>query len=420
MDDFRIFGIDPSATADDGSLKGDGGGGQTELQNDDVESSEHAHASSAEGTHDRIPFTGRLLTSEFVFRYKADIDGADGEEYERICRLPLAVSIVPAVTVSAWHVLPGDSSMTRYVVVDVTNSTEWDAELTYGKGKIIGVQPREICREVASNAFQEAASRASHMMQMHEMERLRLVLERHVSAHLDITWSINHANLCGSVPIGPILSSIALLKQLVVPAISIGYSLLSISTPLTNLHFIHVELKRMKLISEMSVDGIPCVREDDIAIGIGEILELQVKLICSIKGLPFYSVHITSTLLNDLLFASSYEVISDVQNDDTFIDSNDNVIVLNNETVPFRLARQNDECADEVNTTHRLSVENDYAPNASLKDHRAFSSDQCFTFTEAFRYLQIEPAVTLLDGSSQFSDEELFYSAVSVNVITKV
>lgn len=59
------------------------------------------------------------------------------------------------------------------------------------------------------------------MMQMQEMERLRQILERHVSWHLDIRWSISSSNLSGSVPVGPLLSSVSLLKQLVVPVISI-------------------------------------------------------------------------------------------------------------------------------------------------------------------------------------------------------
>ncbi|KHN73550.1 Trafficking protein particle complex subunit 9 [Toxocara canis] len=385
---FRIFGIDPSATADDGSSTGPR---EFHEDNDSAEP-------STEGTHDRIPFTGRLLTSEFVFRYKADIDGPENEQYERCCRLPLAVSIVPAVTVSAWHVLPGDGPTTRYVVVDVTNSTEWDAELTYGKGKLIGVQPREICRvpllceccaDVASNAFQQAASRASHMMQMHEMERLRLVLERHVSAHLDIRWSINNGQLSGSVPVGPILSSIALLKQLVVPAISI----------------------------EMSVNGIPYIREDDIVVGIGEIVELEIRLISSIKD---------ERCFNGLLRVDCFR---DVQNGATYIDSNENFIVLNTETIPFTLAHEGSAQLAEGKPVDTLSIENDYAPNApeteTLSASHSSSARSSFTctFLLMFRYEglhKVKPAVTLLEGSSQFSNEEMFCSAVSVNVITKV
>uniref|UniRef100_A0A9J2PDJ2 Trafficking protein particle complex subunit 11 domain-containing protein n=1 Tax=Ascaris lumbricoides TaxID=6252 RepID=A0A9J2PDJ2_ASCLU len=388
---FRIFGIDPSATTDDGSRRG-----PKEVVHEDADLGEP----STEGTHDRIPFTGRLLTSEFVFRYTADINGAENEQYERHCRLPLAVSIVPAVTVSAWHVLPGDGPTTRYVVVDVTNSTEWDAELTYGKGKLIGVQPREICRvpllceccsDVASNAFQQAASLASHMMQMHEMEQLRLVLERHVSAHLDIRWSINNGELSGSVPVGPILSSISLLKQLVVPAISI----------------------------EMSVNGIPYVREDDVVVGIGEVLDLELRLISSIK--------------DDRSFSGLLRVdcFRDLQNGTTFIDSNENVIVLNAESVPFTLTRERtmrvtDGDKKAVDT---LSIENDYAPNASENETTAISnvdsttSGFSCTFSLVFRYEglhKVKPIITLVDGSSQFSDEELFCSAISVNVITKV
>lgn len=84
----------------------------------------------------------------------------------------------------------------------------------------------ECCSEVASDAFKQAESRSSHMMQVQEMERLRRMLERHVSAHLDIRWSISSCNLMGSVPVGPLLSSVAFLKQLIVPAISFGVFLL--------------------------------------------------------------------------------------------------------------------------------------------------------------------------------------------------
>lgn len=131
-----------------------------------------------------------------------------------MARLPLAIAIVPAVNVSDWHILSGDSPITRYVVVDVTNTTDTDAELTYGDGRTIWVQPREICRfliiiilssincilrvpllcpcctEIQSSAFVAAAQQASHMMQMQEIERLRRKLEKHVSKHLDIRWTI--------------------------------------------------------------------------------------------------------------------------------------------------------------------------------------------------------------------------------------
>lgn len=60
------------------------------------------------------------------------------------------------------------------------------------------------------------------MMQMQEMEKLRRKLERHIASHLAIRWSIPQLQLEGLVPVGSLLSSIALLKQLVVPSISIG------------------------------------------------------------------------------------------------------------------------------------------------------------------------------------------------------
>lgn len=43
----------------------------------------------------------------------------------------------------------------------------------------------------------------------------------------------------------------------------------------------------LKVFSEMSVNGIPYVREDDVVVGIGEVLDLELRLISSIKGLFF-------------------------------------------------------------------------------------------------------------------------------------
>lgn len=40
----------------------------------------------------------------------------------------------------------GDSSSSRYVVLDVMNYTEHEAELLYSADRAINVQPREVCR----------------------------------------------------------------------------------------------------------------------------------------------------------------------------------------------------------------------------------------------------------------------------------
>lgn len=46
------------------------------------------------------------------------------------------------------------------------------------------------CADIHSSAFLSAAQQASHMMQMREIENLRRSLEKHVSRHLNIRWSI--------------------------------------------------------------------------------------------------------------------------------------------------------------------------------------------------------------------------------------
>jgi len=188
------------------------------------------------------------------------------QRYERTARLPLAIAIVPAVAVADWHILSGESPSNRYVVVDVTNLADVDAELRYGDdySRLMWVQPREVCRvpllcpcctEIQSSAFHAATQRASHMMQMREIEALRRRLEKHVTKYLEIRWRMPALGLDGLVPMGSLLSSVSFLRQLVIPALSLG----------------------------ARVNHKAIVSEDDVAVGIGELVPLEITLYCSLR-----------------------------------------------------------------------------------------------------------------------------------------
>ncbi|TKR82439.1 hypothetical protein L596_016164 [Steinernema carpocapsae] len=389
---FRIFGIDPSATADDdptaSSTVVPSVNRQSEVTVDSVMSSEADTISAGapsigQSHHDLIPYTGRLLTAEFVFTYTADVEGPEKKEkYERSCRLPIAVTIMPAVTVSNWHVLPGDGPATRYVVVDVTNSTDFDAELTYSQ-KMIGVQSREVCRvpllcpcctEVRASAFQDAAKRASHMMQMQEMEKLRRSLERHVAKHLDIRWSVPQMKLEGTVPVGSMLASVSLLKQLVIPTMSV----------------------------DLTVNGTPYTSEDDLQICIGKPITIGITLLSSMRGERPFSGTLTLTCYQDL------------QNGLPTIDRNSHMSVVGSSRVPFTI---------ETRAKAPSSKNQDVDEVVFRKLTRTMTSHRA-DFTVAFRYegtYKVKPAVLLPNSfSSAFTDEEFFVSPVSFNVVTKI
>uniref|UniRef100_A0A0K0DIU2 Trafficking protein particle complex subunit 11 n=1 Tax=Angiostrongylus cantonensis TaxID=6313 RepID=A0A0K0DIU2_ANGCA len=292
---FRIFGIDPTATADDE------GNDDKVLETALPLASTVAEAPDTDA-HDLIPYTGRLLSSQFVFQYVADVIGPEEETYERTGRLSIAVCVVPAVTVSAWHVLPGDGPFTRYIVVDVTNSTEHDSELVYSSNRRMSVLPKETCRvpllspccsDVAGRAFHAATQKDSHMMQKLEVEKLRATLELHVAKHLDIRWAIPAMNLEGLVPVGALLSSVSLLKQLVLPAISL----------------------------DISVNGTPYLSEDDICVGIGEIIHIKVVVISSLE----YD-------FDGILTLDCYQEISSFFGT---VDKSENLLIIGQRKIPF-------------------------------------------------------------------------------------
>ncbi|CAD5227966.1 unnamed protein product [Bursaphelenchus okinawaensis] len=257
--------------------------------------------------HDLIPYIGRLLTSEFIFEYVADIETESGETYERQETLKMAITIIPAITVSHWQVLAGDSPTNRFVVVDVTNTTDFDAELSFGSdGRQISVQPKEACRVpllcpcsnlIHTSDFHRAAQRASHMMQMQEMEALRRRLESHFSQHLEIRWRVKALNLDGLVPVGPLLSSVGFLKQLVVPVISI---------------VVHVNGKQY-------------LSEDDLPTIVGHIQQLEIELVSSTKVPLNFHGHL------------QLHCIQDVQNAAEIIDRTDFLVVCGVRKQPFSL-----------------------------------------------------------------------------------
>ncbi|CAD5235267.1 unnamed protein product [Bursaphelenchus xylophilus] len=348
---FKIFGIDPSASTSENNPLNEvfvkKGKPQVQLNNNsahnDKQSSEESTKSSPvlikqetieeedakeehklikepkktksegsvaelnKGHHDLIPYIGRLLTAEFIFEYVADIETESGEIFERQETLKLAITIVPAITVSHWQVLAGDSPTNRFVVVDVTNTTELDAELEFGTdGRMISVQPKEACRVpllcpcsnlIHTSDFHRAAQRASHMMQMQEMEALRRRLETHFSQHLEIRWRIKALGLDGLVPVGPLLSSVGFLKQLVVPVISIV----------------------------VRVNGNQYLSEDDLPVLVGQMQNLEIELVSSTK-VPL-NFHGYLQLL----------CIQDIQNAAEIIDRTDFLVVCGVRKQPFSL-----------------------------------------------------------------------------------
>uniref|UniRef100_A0A7I4YAL2 N-acetyltransferase domain-containing protein n=1 Tax=Haemonchus contortus TaxID=6289 RepID=A0A7I4YAL2_HAECO len=355
---FKIFGIDPTATADDE-------GSEERI----VESVLPLASTLAEMTpdseaHDLIPYTGRLLTCQFLFQYIADVTGPNEETYERTARLSIAVCVVPAVTVSAWHVLPGDGPFTRYIVVDVTNSTDNDAELVYSSNRRMNVLPKETCRvpllspccsDVAGRAFHAATQKDSHMMQKLEVEKLRATLELHVAKHLDIRWTIPAMNLEGLVPVGALLSSVSLLKQLVLPAISL----------------------------DISVNGTPYLSEDDISVGIGEIVLIKVAVISSLE----YD-------FDGIITLECYQEISSFFGT---VDKSENLLVIGQRKIPFVVPRS--------------------VPHVSISSPRCELSFHVMFRVEGIH--KVRPQIVSSRANESLFSDEIFVSPVGFSVSTK-
>uniref|UniRef100_A0A914GWE5 Trafficking protein particle complex subunit 9 n=1 Tax=Globodera rostochiensis TaxID=31243 RepID=A0A914GWE5_GLORO len=338
------------------------------------------------GRHDLMPYVGRLLSAEFSFTYSADLQTSPTEEeFVRFAKLPMAVTIVPAVNVSSWCVLAGDSPFSRLVVVDVANETDLEAELTFGVEHRLTVQPKECCRvpllcpccdDIQSIAFQRATQQASHMMQMQEIERLRRMLEKHLTKHLEIRWRIAKLRLEGQVPIGSLLSSVAFLRQLVLPSITI----------------------------DIKVCGQNCATDEDVLIRMGEFVPIRVIVYCSVEG----------GISGELSLACSQQ---HNKNETASGRENNNMLICGEDSVPFQIFRTDKEreggpksqCEDKVGKFETefyaaFSHEGNFKVKPMLARLRFYDNDE----EDAGKGRRRAPG-----------EEDIFQPALSLNVISK-
>jgi hypothetical protein len=413
---FQIFGIDPSSISDDKSngeeqrvlikpaftTSMDALNETTMSFNDQTPLSPQRNSIvsftddtstlsiSTQDHHDLIPYTGRLLTADFIFRYVALIEGLDGVQYERTSRLPLAICIVPAVTVSKWHVLPGDSASTRYVVIDVANSTDLDAELTYSADKrMIGMQPKEICRvpvlcpccpDVSSRSFREATQYDSHVRQKQEIDILRRSLDSHIAKHLQIRWAIPQLNYIGIVPIGSVLAEVEFLKQLVVPTVSVY----------------------------VTVNGKVHTNDDDISVKIGELIELEMTVSSVLKG--------TKPINGEL----SLRCFQDLQNGKKTIDTPENMVFCGPLKVPIVIESIPSDSDSSIPSTS--SNEQQPSENGNLEPPKKETAAQ-FSFLFLYEGThKIRPVIgkSAIIGEPTLAEDEIFVPTITFNVITKV
>ncbi|KAL3103192.1 hypothetical protein niasHS_002378 [Heterodera schachtii] len=355
------------------------------------ESSSEEHSTDR---HDLIPYVGRLLSAEFSFSYSADLEMLPvEEEFVRFAKLPMAVTIVPAVNVSSWNILPGDNPFSRFVIVDVANETDLDAELTFGaENRSLTVQPKEIsrvpllcpcCDGIPSAAFQRAAKQASHMMQMQEIERLRRKMETHLTKHLEIRWTIARLRLDGQVPIGSLLSSVSFLRRLALPSITI----------------------------DMLISDKKCATDEHLLIGMGEFVPIRVIIYCSLGANLFGELSLSCC---------------QYQNENSAVLNRENVMLICGEDcVPFRVSGSEEEREgdNKCQSEEVPSVEEQQKMGKfETEFHAAFSHEGIFKVRPMLAKLKFaDDAEKAGRGRCQMpSEEDIFLASLSVDVTRKL
>ena len=58
----------------------------------------------------------------------------------------LNLTIMPSANVTKWDVLPSESSDKNFLVLDITNCSQYEMDLLYADSKNLVIEPCDVCR----------------------------------------------------------------------------------------------------------------------------------------------------------------------------------------------------------------------------------------------------------------------------------
>ncbi|VDP08011.1 unnamed protein product [Soboliphyme baturini] len=159
------------------------------------------------------------------FVYYGSEQNTTERRYRRCHVLRLNIVIVPAVLLLNWHVLPGESTLTRYIAMDVLNTTGSEVKLEFLETKNVLIQPRDVCRvPVKVNCYELKAAGNKHaVLRGSDGSEVQKKVADHLRAQLNIRWLMSDPPNSGSLNVSSILNSSQVATKFSLPPVSVGY-----------------------------------------------------------------------------------------------------------------------------------------------------------------------------------------------------
>ena len=90
--------------------------------------------------------SGDDIEFQFKIVYTADEVISNRNYYYREVVKAVNVIIMPSAMVTKWDVLPSESSDKNFLVLDITNCSQNEMDLTYADSKNLVIEPSDVCR----------------------------------------------------------------------------------------------------------------------------------------------------------------------------------------------------------------------------------------------------------------------------------
>ncbi|XP_018057662.1 PREDICTED: protein brunelleschi [Atta colombica] len=131
--------------------------------------------------------TSNIIEGQLKIKYSGDAGLING--YCRVSSVFITIEMLPSVQITNWDVLPAETPVQFYLVLDVSNMTNHEMELHYTQNKCIYMEGKEPCR-IPVPVDRCPLNKLSMLNGAGDTSELQKICAEHIASLVDLRWQL--------------------------------------------------------------------------------------------------------------------------------------------------------------------------------------------------------------------------------------
>ncbi|XP_032667363.1 protein brunelleschi [Odontomachus brunneus] len=233
-------------------------------------SSQSGHSSLASTRLSKLAIplhTSNVIEGQLRIKYSGDAGLTSG--YCRTSSVFITIEMLPSVQITSWDVLPAETPLQFYLVLDVTNMTNHEMELHYTQNKCIYMEGKEPCR-IPVPVDRCPLNKLSMSNGAGDTGELQKICAEHIVSLVDLRWQLLGTESTGKAT----LSGITLTQDM-------------------------LDLVRMSPLQwEITINDVTVKAQDELTCGLGECVSVGVG-VCNALEHPLNDLTLSINFYQD-------------------------------------------------------------------------------------------------------------------------